>query len=90
MSDSLANNTKRKQLYPCFVVGEYGTQGRNNRVRIPECVMTFIRSLCPEPEAVYVGHHDVGDGTGVITVKDVCQDIRNESFDGLIFKNGSI
>ena len=90
MSGSLPNNTKRKQLYRCFVVGEYGTLGRHNRVRIPECVVTFIRSLCPDSEGVYMGHRDVGDGTGANTVEDVCQDIGNESFESILPDGSSI
>jgi hypothetical protein len=90
MSDSLPNNTKRKQLYRCYVVGEYGTLGRNNRVRIPECVVTFIRSLCPDPEGVYMGHRDVGDGTGANRVQDVCENITNESFESILPDGSSI
>ena len=80
----IRDSTKRKQLYRCFIVGEYGTLGQNNRVHIPQCVVTFIRSLCPDPEGVYMGHPNVGDGNGVNRVQDVCQDVRNESFESIL------
>ena len=59
------NGKKRNCLYPCFVFGEHGTLGRRNRIRIPECVVTFIRSLCPDENNNYTGFRDVDeDGNG--------------------------
>ena len=70
MSESLGNNAKRKHLYRCFIVGEYGTLGCNNRVYIPECV-SWLSS---------VGHRDIGDGSCINTVESVHHDTRNKMF----------
>ena len=37
--------------------------GRRNRVRIPVCVVRFIRSICPSDDGQYTGHRDAeGEG----------------------------
>jgi hypothetical protein len=50
--------------------------GRRNRVRIPECVVRFIRSISPSDDGQYTGHRD-GDG-------DECDDNNNEDGDDLV------
>jgi hypothetical protein len=80
---------KRNHLYRKFIYGEHGTLGRHVRVCIPECVVNFIRELCPEPSGTYTGHRDI-DEEG--------QEVPNdESFEGVLlegnvraldFKNG--
>ena len=59
LSALLAPTHKRNHLYCKFVVGEHGTLGRHVRVRVPECVIKFIRELCPEPSGTYTGHRDI-------------------------------
>jgi len=61
LSSSMTPSHKRNHLYRKYVVGEHGTLGRHVRVRIPECVVNFIRSLCPEPSGVYTGHRDISE-----------------------------
>jgi len=61
LSPSMSPSHKRNHLYRKFVYGEHGTLGRRVRVRIPECVVNFIRQLCPEPSGHYTGHRDIDD-----------------------------
>ena len=74
---------KRNHLYRCFVFGEYGMLGHHNRIRIPDCVVAFIRSICPDPQNNYTGHHDVDDkGNKIENMDDV--DNQNESFESIL------
>ena len=57
----MTNSHKRNRLYRCFVFGEHGTLGRCNRVRIPACVVTFIRTLCPDHNNNYTGFRDIDE-----------------------------
>jgi hypothetical protein len=76
-------NHNRNHLYRKFVVEEHGTLVRRNHVHIPECVVTFIRGLCPEPTGIYTGHRDVDD-EGV-------QDVgNNESFEAVPPPQGNV
>ena len=75
INDSLSNSKKRNHLYRCFVFGEHGTLGRCNRVRIPECVVAFIRSICPDPENSYTGHRDIDEDGN---------ECYNESFESVL------
>ena len=50
--------------------------GRRNRVRIPVCVVRFIRSICPSDDNQYTGHRD-GEGEGG-------DDDNNEEEDDLV------
>ena len=77
LSSLLAPSHKRNHLYRKFVVGEHGTLGRHVRVRVPECVIKFIRELCPEPSGTYTGHRDV-DSEGEEEVGN------DESFEGVL------
>jgi len=67
--------------YRCFVFGEHGTLGRRVRIRIPECVIEFIRSICPDPNNNYTGHRDIDeDGTEL----QVGYSRNNESFESVL------
>jgi hypothetical protein len=46
----------RTHLYRGFVGAEYGVLGARNRVRIPECVVAYIQSLCPSEDGTYKGY----------------------------------
>lgn len=78
LSDSLDNSKKRNHLYSCFVFSEHGRLGRRHRIRIPECVVSFIRSICPDENNQYTGHRDIDDddnmadngGTGATSMND--------------------
>lgn len=61
LSPSMSPSHKRNHLYRKFVYGEHGTLGRRVRVRIPECVVAFIREWCPEPSGQYTGHRDIDE-----------------------------
>jgi len=50
--------------------------GRRNRVRIPECVVRFIRSISPSDDGQYTGHRDA-EG-------DDCDDNNNDDDDDLV------
>ncbi len=81
LSDSLDNSKKRNHLYRCFVFGEHRTLGRRVRIRIPECVIEFIRSICPDPNNNYTGHRDIDeDGTEL----QVGNSRNNESFKSVL------
>lgn len=53
------NNLYRKKAYQLYVSMKYGKLGRGNRVKIPFCVQSGIRSVWPErsPEN-YMGFKD--------------------------------
>jgi hypothetical protein len=36
-----------------------GPSGRGNRLKLPECIVTGVRELFPDPGAYYVGHQEV-------------------------------
>ncbi len=61
LSSSMSPSHKRNHLYRKYVVGEHGSLGRHVRVRIPECIVNFIRTLCPEPSGVYTGNRDISE-----------------------------
>jgi hypothetical protein len=54
--------------------------GRRNRVRIPECVVRFIRSLCPSEDGQYTGHRDAEGDDGDDETDEQDNDIVNTSF----------
>jgi hypothetical protein len=53
LPDSLGNSKKWNHLYRCFVFNEYGSLGCRNCICIPECVVAFIRVICPDPNNQY-------------------------------------
>jgi hypothetical protein len=73
VKESLDPSKKRNNLYQKFVAAEHGILGDRVRIRIPDCVIAFIRSLVPSPDNCYTGHRDV-DEDGVE------HDPNNESF----------
>ena len=46
----------RKRLYQVYVGAVHGMLGKHNRVEIPKCVVSFIRSLFPSRGGDYMGH----------------------------------
>ena len=77
---TLNASKKRNHLYPSFVMSEYGKLGACNRVQIPDCIVSYIRSICPSSDGQYTGYRasrdDKNDGcTGV--------DVRNEDSVGM-------
>jgi hypothetical protein len=63
LDTSLNESKRRNHLYRSFVSAEYGPLGHHNRVKIPDCVVEYIRSICPSPDGSYTGFRDVGDST---------------------------
>ena len=73
----MALSHRRNHLYLKYIVGEHGTLRCCVRVRAPECVVNFIRNLCPRPSGVYAVHRDIGkDGEEKLE--------NNESFEGVL------
>ena len=72
----MAPSHKRNHLYCKFVFGEHGSRGRCVRVRIHECIIKFIRKLCPEPSGTYTGHRDIDDEGEEVP--------NDESFEGVL------
>ena len=71
----------RNHLYRCFVFGEHGTLGRRVRIRILECIVDFICSICPNSNNLYTGHRDIDeDGT---ELQDAFRR-NNESFEAVL------
>ena len=80
---------KCNHLYRKFVFGEHGTLGRRVRVRIPECVVAFIRQLCPEPSGSYTGHRDIDDEGEEAPNDDSFEGVLPEGHVGALdFENG--
>jgi len=48
----------RRELYKRYVHAVHGHLGYRNRVVIPECVLSHIRKMFPDPESEYMGHMD--------------------------------
>ena len=61
LNDSLEPSKQRNHLYRTYVAAEHGTLGHRVRIRIPDCVVAFIRAIVPSPNNVYTGHRDVDD-----------------------------
>jgi hypothetical protein len=56
LGDSNYNDSKkRNHLYSCFVFEDEGRVGSLYRHRIPECIVSFILSICPD---VYDDNND--------------------------------
>ena len=43
---TISNDKVRHEAYKAFVFAQYGTLGKDNRVRIHECVLQKIREKC--------------------------------------------
>ena len=50
--------------------------GHDNRICIPDCVVAFISSICPDPQNNYTGYHDVDDEGNII---DNTDDVDNQN-----------
>ena len=61
VDEALDSSKKRNHLYRSFVASEHGQLGARNRVRIPHCVVAYIRSICPSANGKYTGFRAVGD-----------------------------
>ena len=83
LSGSLDNSKKRNHLYRCFVFSEYGTLGCHNRIHIPDCVLAFICSVCPDPQNRYTAHREFNEECNKLdNIDDV--DRPNESFKSIL------
>jgi hypothetical protein len=86
---SMTPSHKRNHLYRKFVFGEHGTLGRHVCVCIPECVVAFIRQLCPEPSGSYIGHGDIDDKGEEVPNDDSFEGVLPEGHIGALdFENG--
>jgi len=57
--------------------------GHHNQIYIPDCVVVFIHSVCPEPHNRYTGYRDVDEeGNEIDNMDDV--DSPNESFESIL------
>jgi hypothetical protein len=57
--DNTAPNKRRHALYrQMALVINGGPAGRGNRLKLPQCVLSGVRELHPDPESFYVGHRD--------------------------------
>ncbi len=81
LNHSMSSSHKRNVLYRCFVRTEYGVLGRRNRVRIPLCVVEFIRSICPSNEGRYTVHQTLEGGDDVDDEEAVEDDTANTSYE---------
>jgi hypothetical protein len=45
-------------------MSEHGTLGACNRVKIPDCVVSFIHSICPYSDGLYMGFRAYGEDGG--------------------------
>jgi hypothetical protein len=61
LNDSLDLSKTCNHLYRTYVAAEHGILGHRVRIRIPACVVAFIRAIVPSPNNVYTGHRDVDD-----------------------------
>jgi hypothetical protein len=64
LSASIDESKRRNHLYRKFVSAEYGPLGKHNRVKIPDCVVEYICSICPSKDGKYTGFHEVGQSGG--------------------------
>ena len=50
---SLTRSHRQNHLYRCFVQSEYGVLGAHNCVKIPDCIVSYIRLLSPREDGTY-------------------------------------
>ena len=62
LQDSLDSSKKRNHFYGCYIQAENGMIRHGIHVHIPECVIAFINSICPNDDGTYTWHHDIDDG----------------------------
>lgn len=51
----LTNNELRKLCYREFSLAIHGSLGKGNRIRLPACVVQFIRDKYPDENLAYMG-----------------------------------
>jgi len=83
INQSLDTSKKRNHLYHKFVAAEQGFLGHCVCIRIPDCIIAFIRSLIPSPDNCYTGHRGV-DEDGVE------DDANSESFENVSLDSNSL
>ena len=54
------NRATRHHLYKFYIASKYGSLGRWNRVRIPQCIELMIHKMYPDPNGDYVGFRNSG------------------------------
>jgi hypothetical protein len=53
-------NKRRHGLYrQMALLINGGPSGRGNRLKLPQCVVSGVRELFPDPGAYYVGHQEL-------------------------------
>ena len=55
----LTNNERRKWCYKEFTRAIYGSLGKGNRVRLPACVLEFVRNKYPDQNHAYMGFKEM-------------------------------
>ena len=53
------NNERRKLCYKKFTRAIHGSLGQGNRVRLPACVVEFVRNRYPDEDHAYMGFKDM-------------------------------
>jgi len=79
----------RNHLYHKFVFGKHGTLGRRVHVHIPECIVYFIRELCPELSGTYTDHRDIDEKGDEVPNDESIEGVLPEGHVGVLdFGNG--
>ena len=55
LRERVENRERRKSMYRMFTYLKYGHLGRGVRIPIPECVLTKIKEIYPDPDGEYMG-----------------------------------
>jgi hypothetical protein len=89
IDDTLDASKKQNHLYRSFVRSEYGQLGARTHLKIPDCDVSFIRSICPSADGNYSdfclsGTAGVsGGGIGLSGVRGVSEEALQRSDDKL-------
>ena len=51
----VTRNVMRKMMYRYYTTLVHGHLGKGRRVKIPDCVVTGIRDMCPDEDGSYMG-----------------------------------
>ncbi len=78
LDDSLTESKRRNHLYRVFVLSKYRVLGAGRRVKIPDCVVSFICSICPSPDGRYTGFLSAGYPGHVSCEQDNGNELTNE------------
>jgi hypothetical protein len=60
-------------------MSEYGTLGAHNRVKIPDCVVSFVRSIHPNSDGLYMGFQAYGEDGGAQVGADGDNDLDSHA-----------